>query len=157
MDSASPLAAPHTRRSETPRSRNEARLARADVARVAVVGAGTFGRLRARKYARLGGCRLCAIVDPVVERARARGEAFGVPAYPHHAQLVGRVDLASVVTPAATHHAPAGDALLMQLASFLRCARLRRRPEVDGHRGFDAFDVALRIRDAVTATAAEGS
>lgn len=93
------------------RLRHAPRIEHAGVPRVAVIGAGRFGRLHAQKYAELPCCRLSAVVDERPERAHALAAEWGVPAYTHHAQLAGRVDVVSVVTPAVTHHAVARDCL----------------------------------------------
>lgn len=52
-----------------------------DVLRLAIVGAGRWGRLHARKIAATPGAALAAVVDRDPERARALAERHGVPAF----------------------------------------------------------------------------
>ena len=74
---------------------------------VGVLGAGAwaeFAHLPA--YKRDPRCELVAIADPVVERAKAFAEKFGIPnVYASHHELIGRadIDLVDVCTPSATH------------------------------------------------------
>ena len=75
--------------------------------RVGVLGAGAwaeFAHLPA--YKRDPRCELVAIADPVVERAKAFAEKFGIPnVYASHRELIARadIDLVDVCTPSATH------------------------------------------------------
>jgi predicted dehydrogenase len=77
------------------------------VVRVGVLGAGAWAELaHLPGYVRDPRCRLVAIADPVVERARAFAEKFGIPnAHATHAELIARedIDLVDVCTPSATH------------------------------------------------------
>ena len=75
--------------------------------RVGVLGAGAWA-----EHAHLPGflrdprCEVVAIADPVIERARAFAERFGIPeAHASHEAIIGRsdIDLVDVCTPSATH------------------------------------------------------
>ena len=75
--------------------------------RVGVLGAGAWA-----EHAHIPGflrdprCEVVAIADPVIERARAFAERFGIPeAYASHEAIIGRSDIAlvDVCTPSATH------------------------------------------------------
>ncbi len=75
--------------------------------RVGVLGAGAWA-----EHAHIPGflrdprCEVVAIADPVIERARAFAERFGIPeAYATHEAIIGRsdIDLVDVCTPSATH------------------------------------------------------
>ena len=75
--------------------------------RVGVLGAGAWA-----EHAHIPGflrdprCEVVAIADPVIERARAFAERFGIPeAYASHDAIIGRpdIDLVDVCTPSATH------------------------------------------------------
>ncbi|HJW69235.1 MAG TPA: Gfo/Idh/MocA family oxidoreductase [Candidatus Binatia bacterium] len=79
--------------------------------RAAVVGVGHLGRLHAEKYAAHPEVELAAVVDTDEERARAVGEALGVPALADCRTLPGRVDCASVAVPTPSHYAVACDLL----------------------------------------------
>jgi predicted dehydrogenase len=71
--------------------------------RVAVVGAGDFGRNHARVYRGLEEAELVGIVDLDPERARAVATEFGAQVIPNIDALRGRVDAASVAVPTAAH------------------------------------------------------
>jgi len=73
--------------------------------KAAVIGAGAFGRHHAAKYRALGeagaGVSLFAIADPCAEVRRNLGD--GVLAVAEWRELLGKVDLVSVCSPAVTH------------------------------------------------------
>jgi predicted dehydrogenase len=71
--------------------------------RVAVVGAGDFGRQHARVYSRIEDAELVAIVDADPERARRVAEEFSATVLPDVESLRGRVDAASVAVPTISH------------------------------------------------------
>jgi predicted dehydrogenase len=75
------------------------------------VGVGYLGAHHAEKYAAHPDVELVAVVDTNAERARSTGERLGVPWSTEHAQLVGRVDCASVATSTQAHHRVARDLL----------------------------------------------
>jgi len=81
--------------------------------RVAVVGAGEFGRNHARVYSELPGAELVGIVDTNAERAKAVAAEFNTVALPGIESLAGKADAASVAVPTA-QHAKIGCALLRQ-------------------------------------------
>ncbi|HZP34622.1 MAG TPA: Gfo/Idh/MocA family oxidoreductase [Candidatus Acidoferrales bacterium] len=71
--------------------------------RVAVVGAGDFGRNHARVYRRLEAVELVAIVDSNSERARSVASEFGTSVFPDLGALTGCVDAATVAVPTSEH------------------------------------------------------
>jgi predicted dehydrogenase len=75
--------------------------------RVAVIGAGAFGRNHARVYRQLqqegAGAELAAIVDIDSNRAAAVSREFGNPPCLALSDLRGRVDAASVAVPTVEH------------------------------------------------------
>jgi predicted dehydrogenase len=75
--------------------------------RVAVIGAGAFGRNHARVYRQLqqegGSVELAAIVDTDAARAAAVSREFGNPPCVSLDDLRGRVDAASVAVPTVEH------------------------------------------------------
>ena len=79
--------------------------------RVAVVGAGDFGRNHARVYRELDNAELVGIVDPNAERAAQVASEFSTDVFPDIESLTGRVDAASVAVPT-VHHARVGCGLL---------------------------------------------
>jgi predicted dehydrogenase len=79
--------------------------------RAAVIGVGYLGRFHAQKYAQAADCALVALVDT---RASAREEAardFQTEVLADYRDLLGRVDVVSVVTPTPTHFVIARDFL----------------------------------------------
>ena len=77
--------------------------------RVGVLGAGAWAEFaHIPGYKRDQRCEVVAIADPVLERAQAFAERFGIPqAYASHETLIARddIDLVDVCTPSATHFA----------------------------------------------------
>src|SRR5271156_755428 len=73
--------------------------------KAAVIGAGAFGRHHAAKYRALSesgqDIELFAIADPSAEVRR--GAQYGVPAVADWRELLGKVDLVSICSPAVTH------------------------------------------------------
>lgn len=72
--------------------------------RAAVIGTGYLGRFHAQKYAALPDVTLAYVVDTDSERAAAMGAELGVPHTTDFRELLGKVDVASVVTPTRYHH-----------------------------------------------------
>jgi predicted dehydrogenase len=79
--------------------------------RAAVVGVGYLGRFHALKYATMQDVELAAVVDVNAARARQVAAEAGVPWVTSHRDLLGEVDLVSVVTPTAAHFPIARDFL----------------------------------------------
>lgn len=71
--------------------------------RAAVIGVGYLGRFHAQKYAALEGARLVAVVDSNAETAARVAAELGCESVADVAQLAGRIDVASVVTPTPQH------------------------------------------------------
>jgi predicted dehydrogenase len=71
--------------------------------RVAVVGAGDFGRNHARVYRELADAELVGIVDPSAERAAQIAAEFSTKVFPNIESLAGLVDAASVAVPTVAH------------------------------------------------------
>ena len=71
--------------------------------RVAVVGAGEFGRNHARVYRELPGAELVGIVDLDAGRAAKVAVEFGGVALPGMEALAGRVDAVSLAVPTVEH------------------------------------------------------
>jgi len=73
--------------------------------RVAVVGAGEFGRQHARVYRELEGAELAGILDRDQERAARVASEFGAPVFREIGELAGRVDAVSLAVPTVDHAA----------------------------------------------------
>jgi len=71
--------------------------------RVAVVGAGAFGRNHIRVLNECARAQLAGVVDIVHERASAAAAQFGCPAFGGHAELRGKIDAAIVAVPTSAH------------------------------------------------------
>ncbi len=71
--------------------------------RVAVVGAGDFGRNHARVYRDIAEAELVGIVDQSAERAAQIAAEFSTKVFPDIESLAGYVDAASVAVPTVEH------------------------------------------------------
>lgn len=71
--------------------------------RVAVVGAGEFGRNHARVYREIAGVDLVGVIDLDSERARKIASEFSCGVIGSISELRGRVDAVSVAVPTAEH------------------------------------------------------
>lgn len=76
--------------------------------KIGVVGVGAIGRNHARIYSELENAELVAIYDQDAELAARLAEEFGSTAVASLAELIGKVDAASVSTPTVTHLEVAG-------------------------------------------------
>jgi predicted dehydrogenase len=79
--------------------------------RVAVIGAGVFGRHHLRILSQSAGAELAGVVDIDAGRAEAAASEYGCPAYPSIESLAGKIDAAVVAAPT-SNHAQIGCALL---------------------------------------------
>ncbi|HZV81167.1 MAG TPA: Gfo/Idh/MocA family oxidoreductase [Geobacteraceae bacterium] len=75
--------------------------------RAAVIGVGYLGRFHAEKYASLPGVDLVGVADSDPSRAAEIAGMLGTTAYDDYRELVGKVDLVSIVVPTMFHHAVA--------------------------------------------------
>ncbi|MBV8553713.1 MAG: Gfo/Idh/MocA family oxidoreductase [Acidobacteriaceae bacterium] len=73
--------------------------------RVAVIGAGSFGRNHVRILSHMAGVELAAIVDSDHERARKLAQEHGSQAYAAVEQMPAAIQAAVVATPTVTHEA----------------------------------------------------
>jgi predicted dehydrogenase len=73
--------------------------------RVAVVGAGEFGRNHARVYREIAGAELIGVYDKNGERCKAIATEFGTQPFRGLEELHGRVDAVSVAVPTVDHAA----------------------------------------------------
>jgi len=71
--------------------------------RVAVVGAGEFGRNHARVYREMDSVELIAVVDQNAARAQTIAQEFGTQAFKRIEDLQGVVDAATVAVPTVAH------------------------------------------------------
>ncbi len=73
--------------------------------RVALIGAGVFGKNHARVISELSNVTLTAVVDPNEMAARALAECYGCPVFPNAQDVAGIAECAVVATPTITHEA----------------------------------------------------
>jgi predicted dehydrogenase len=78
----------------------------------AVVGVGYLGKFHAEKYAGLPDCELVAVVDSSAETAQTIAAKHGVRALTDYRELLGKVDVVSIVVPTSLHYQVARDFLL---------------------------------------------
>ena len=79
--------------------------------RVAVVGAGAFGRHHVRVYASRTGVELVGVCDTNAEVAQSIASQFSVNHFTDFHELIGKVDAVSLAVPTASHHAIACELL----------------------------------------------
>ena len=79
--------------------------------KVAVIGAGVFGRHHLRILSQSSGAELAGVVDSDSARAEAAAVEYGCQVYPSVEALAGNVDAAIIATPT-TKHAEIGCAVL---------------------------------------------
>ncbi|HET6369652.1 MAG TPA: Gfo/Idh/MocA family oxidoreductase, partial [Nitrospiria bacterium] len=72
--------------------------------RVAVIGVGYLGEHHARIYSEMEGVELVGVVDVRAERAQEISQKYGCRSYSDLADLLGKVDAASVTVPTPLHH-----------------------------------------------------
>ncbi|HIJ80126.1 MAG TPA: Gfo/Idh/MocA family oxidoreductase [Desulfuromonadales bacterium] len=81
------------------------------VLRGAVIGVGYLGNFHAQKYAAIADVDLVGVVDHDPLRAAEIASALGTRACSDHRELIGKVDVVSVVVPTQFHYAVARDFL----------------------------------------------
>jgi predicted dehydrogenase len=72
--------------------------------RAAVIGTGYLGRFHAQKFATAPGCALEAVVDVDEARAREVAAGAGCRAVTDYREILGEVDIVSVVVPTELHY-----------------------------------------------------
>jgi len=72
--------------------------------RAAVIGAGYLGNFHAQKYAALDGATLTAVVDTDATRAAEVAHRVGARALTDYRELLGSIDVASIVVPTEGHY-----------------------------------------------------
>jgi predicted dehydrogenase len=99
--------------------------------RVAVIGAGAFGREHARVYSEAAGVRLVAVCDIDESRGRAVAERYGASFVPDHRELIGKVDAASLASPTEAHCSIACELLDARIAVLVEKPIARTLDEAD--------------------------
>jgi predicted dehydrogenase len=99
--------------------------------RVAVVGAGAFGREHARVYSEIGGSHLAAVCDVDESRGRTVAERLGTAFVADYRELIGKVDAVSVAVPTQSHQAIASELLAAGVAVLVEKPIARTLDEAD--------------------------
>ncbi len=71
--------------------------------RAAVIGIGYLGRFHAQKYAQMPEVELVGLADPIFDRAKEWADRLKTQAYADYRELLGKVDVASIVVPTDQH------------------------------------------------------
>lgn len=79
--------------------------------RAAVIGVGYLGNFHAQKYAQCPGVDLVAVIDSDQERARDVAAKYDTRALNRYEDVLGDIDLVSIVVPPAMHFSIARDCL----------------------------------------------
>ncbi len=99
--------------------------------RVAVIGAGHFGRQHARIYRELEAADLVAVCDTNEGNGRAVAEACGAPYVQDYRSLIGKVDAVSLAVPTESHAAIACELLDTGIAVLVEKPIARTLKEAD--------------------------
>jgi predicted dehydrogenase len=99
--------------------------------RVAVVGAGAFGREHARVYSEVAGSHLAAVCDVDESRGRAVAERLDTAFVSDYRDLIGKVDAVSVAVPTQSHQVIASELLAAGIAVLVEKPIARTLDEAD--------------------------
>lgn len=99
--------------------------------RVAVIGAGAFGREHARVYSEAAGAQLAAVCDIDESRGRPVAERYAADFVTDYRELIGKVDAASLTVPTESHAAIACDLLDAGIAVLVEKPIARTLDEAD--------------------------
>ena len=79
--------------------------------RVGVVGIGHLGSYHLQKYDKIDNCKIVAVSDTQIERARKAADLYSCAAFTDHRDMLGKVDAVSIAVPTGEHFAVARDFL----------------------------------------------
>jgi len=99
--------------------------------RVAVVGAGAFGREHARVYSEVASAHLAAVCDVDQMRGRTVAERYGAAYVADYHELIGSVDAVSVASPTESHQVIACELLAAGIAVLVEKPIARTLDEAD--------------------------
>lgn len=101
--------------------------------RAGVVGVGRFGQNHARLYAELPSVEFVGLYDLDADRGAEIAARNGTRSFARYEDLLGQVDLLSVVTPTASHYAVALEAIRRGIPTLVEkpvCATCREADEL---------------------------
>jgi predicted dehydrogenase len=99
--------------------------------KVAVIGAGAFGREHARVYSEVSGSHLAAVCDIDEQRGRPIADHYGTAFVTDFRQLLGTIDAASLTVPTESHQAIACELLDAGVAVLIEKPIARTPDEAD--------------------------
>lgn len=99
--------------------------------RVAVIGAGAFGREHARVYSEVAGVHLVAVCDIDESRGRPVAERYDASFISDCRDLIGKVDAVSVASPTAAHESISCELLGARIAVLVEKPIARTLDEAD--------------------------
>lgn len=99
--------------------------------RVAVIGAGSFGREHARVYSEIADCNLVAVCDLDQTRGRPVAERYSAAYVADYRELIGKVDAVSVASPTESHQEIACELLTVGIAVLVEKPIARSLEEAD--------------------------
>ena len=107
---------------------------------IALVGAGTMGRLHAGNFSQIAGCRVAKVYDELEQAARAVAEDLGAEAVSDPESALADVDLVIVACPTPAH----ADYCCMaaQAGKHIFCEKPLARTLEQGERIVEAVDEA---------------
>jgi predicted dehydrogenase len=128
--------------------------------RVAVIGAGAFGREHARVYSEVAASELSAVCDIDESRGRPVAESYAAAYVTNYRELIGRVDAASLAVPTESHAAIACELLAAGISVLVEKPVARTLDEADrmieaARRGGAVLQVGHLERFNPAVTAAE--
>jgi predicted dehydrogenase len=99
--------------------------------KVAVIGAGHFGREHARIYSTLERAHLVAVCDIDESNGRSVANRYGADFVTDYRALIGRVDAVSLAVPTVSHHSIARELLGARIAVLIEKPIARTLEEAD--------------------------
>jgi predicted dehydrogenase len=99
--------------------------------KVAVVGAGSFGREHARVYSEVPGSHLAAVCDIDEARGRSVAERYGAEFFTDYRELIGKIEAVSLTVPTESHQAIASELLEAGIAVLVEKPIARTTEEAD--------------------------
>lgn len=101
--------------------------------RIGVVGIGHLGGYHLQKYAKIERCKIVAVSDTQMEKARKAADMYTCEAFPDHRSMLGGVDAVSIAVPTDEHFAVTRDFLAAGVDVLLEkpiCATLAEADEL---------------------------
>jgi len=101
--------------------------------RIGVIGIGHLGSYHLQKYARIECCKIVAVSDTQMEKARKAADLYACEAFTDHRDMLGKVDAVSIAVPTDDHFAVARDFLAAGVDVLVEkplCATLEEADEL---------------------------